>query len=405
MKTRIKLGEVIDTRKGFAFKSSWFSETGSISVVKVTNFTTNSVDSSNLVKIPAKIADKYQAYRLNAGDVVVQTVGSWASNPNSVVGKCIRIPHAAEGALLNQNAVIIKPRNQLTQTYLFYLLRTEGFKGYIVGTAQGAASQAAITLDSLKSFEFELPSIEHQTKIASILGPYDELIENNSRRIEALESMALQIYKRTVAQLNESNSMKMLLEDVSKTMRGISWERANESTDTNKAIKVLTIPNVQKHVSFEGATLIKDVDQKKLELNLLKRNDILMVGSNGNPERVGAVARVGSEEPALFASFLMRIQADENKVSPYILYLMLKDNNVISSLRSGAIGAVTLRNIRISQLRSLLITIPHDHIQEAASKELEPIYSLIDILLMKNLTLSRARDLLISNLMQGNTEI
>jgi AraC-like DNA-binding protein len=58
------------------------------------------------------------------GDVVVQTVGSWPTNPASVVGKCVRIPADAAGALLNQNAVKLTPEVRFDRAFLFYLLRT-----------------------------------------------------------------------------------------------------------------------------------------------------------------------------------------------------------------------------------------------------------------------------------------
>src|SRR5699024_1743317 len=47
----------------------------------------------------------------------------------------------------------------------------------------------------LKNVEIELPSLDIQKKIASTLSAFDDLIENNSRRIEILEEMARRIYR------------------------------------------------------------------------------------------------------------------------------------------------------------------------------------------------------------------
>jgi hypothetical protein len=81
------------------------------------------------------------------------------------------------------------------------LLRNVEFKSYIVKTAQGAASQAAITLDAIRGYEFKLPLLPEQLRIASILGAYDDLLEVyddllevNRRRIVLLEEMARQIF-------------------------------------------------------------------------------------------------------------------------------------------------------------------------------------------------------------------
>jgi type I restriction enzyme, S subunit len=97
--------------------------------------------------------------------------------------------------LLNQNAVKLAPLDGLDQRFLFYLLRSPEFKNYIVGTAQGAASQAAITLDAIRCYEFELPPLVTQRRIASVLGAYDDLIDLNRRRIGLLEEMSRRLFE------------------------------------------------------------------------------------------------------------------------------------------------------------------------------------------------------------------
>ncbi len=189
-----RLGDLVETQKGYAFKSGWYSDAGR-PIVKVSDFTTDSVDSSSLVCIPEEIAADYLKYELKIGDVVVQTVGSWPTNPASVVGKCVRIPSNAAGALLNQNAVKLSPTKALDAQFLFYLLRSDDFKTYIIGTAQGAASQAAITLEAIRGYEFAAPPLPVQRRIAGILSAYDELMENSQRRIRLLEAMSRALYR------------------------------------------------------------------------------------------------------------------------------------------------------------------------------------------------------------------
>ena len=191
---RSALGQLINTQKGYAFKSGWYCNTGR-RVVKVSNFTADSIDSTGLICIPESIAADYMKYELQVGDVIVQTVGSWPNNPASVVGKCVRTPQVAAGSLLNQNAVKLSPLVGLNRQFLFYLLKGDGFKSYIIGTAQGAASQAAITLDAVRGYEFYLPPLPVQQRIAGILSSYDELIENSQRRIKILENMARGLYR------------------------------------------------------------------------------------------------------------------------------------------------------------------------------------------------------------------
>ncbi len=118
-----------------------------------------------------------------------------ADKSASVVGKCVLIPSAVAGALLNQNSVKLSPTKNIDAKFLYYLLRSDDFKSYIISTAQGAASQAAITLEAIRAFEFMIPQLSVQQRIAGILTAYDELIENNQRRIRILEDMARSLYR------------------------------------------------------------------------------------------------------------------------------------------------------------------------------------------------------------------
>ena len=82
----VKLGCLIEHQKGFAFKSSEYEPSGH-PVIRVSNFTDRSIDTSDCKFIsPSKVKD-FEAFTLNQGDVIIATVGSWPSNPASVVGK------------------------------------------------------------------------------------------------------------------------------------------------------------------------------------------------------------------------------------------------------------------------------------------------------------------------------
>ena len=194
--TDVYLGEFTNTLKGYAFKSEWFTNSKiDIPIVKVKDFTADSISIEDVDYLISSIANEYQKYSLKSGDVLIQTVGSWASNPNSVVGKVVKVPSLLENGLLNQNAVKLIFNDRVDSVFVFYKLKSDEFKNYIINTAQGAASQASITLDSIKSYKFNIPPLETQKQIASILSAYDDLIENNLKRIKLLEETAQNIYK------------------------------------------------------------------------------------------------------------------------------------------------------------------------------------------------------------------
>lgn len=188
------LKEISTHKKGFAFKSKDFVESG-VPIVKVRNFTSDSIDVTECNYVTEESFQTYSSYELFTDDVVIATVGSWLTNPNSVVGKTIKVPKSANGTLLNQNAVILRANESADQKYLFYLLKNDDFKYYIVGTAQGSANQASITLNDIYNYQFNLPPLKEQKAIAHILGKLDDKIELNRRMNQTLEQMAQALFK------------------------------------------------------------------------------------------------------------------------------------------------------------------------------------------------------------------
>ncbi|MBQ4597633.1 MAG: restriction endonuclease subunit S, partial [Methanocorpusculum sp.] len=192
----VVLGDVTDTLKGFAFKSTNYSESG-IKIVRVSDFTSDSISDIDIKHYPKDSVDKYQKYLLKRDDVLIQTVGSWPNNASSVVGKVVKVPKALDGSLLNQNIVKIYPKSNQTldNKFLYYCLKSDSFQDHNVGNAVGAANQASITLESIKTYCFNLPPLSIQRRIADILSAYDDLIENNQRQIKLLEEAAMRLYR------------------------------------------------------------------------------------------------------------------------------------------------------------------------------------------------------------------
>ncbi|MGH8093139.1 MAG: restriction endonuclease subunit S [Chthoniobacterales bacterium] len=252
----VRLGDLVETQKGYAFKSAWYSDSGR-PIVKVSDFTADSVDSSALVCIPEATAVDYLKYKLETGDVVIQTVGSWPTNPASVVGKCVRIPPGAADALLNQNAVKLSPSNGLTRSFLYYRLRSDDFKTYIIGTAQGAASQAAITLEAIRAYNFDLPPLPVQRRIASILSAYDELMENCQRRVRILGEMARALYREWFVHFRFPGHEKIPRVDspLGPIPKGWDVKKLAEVADVNRAqINARTAPDELHYIDISSVS-------------------------------------------------------------------------------------------------------------------------------------------------------
>lgn len=147
------LGEIIDYKKGYAFKSSDYMEHG-VSIIRVSDLGLKYIDHSQFYKtIPNQDLDSYKVLH---SDFIIATVGSWASNPLSVVGKLVRVPTFADGFYLNQNMVRIRIVNEIREI-IYQQLIQKTFSDYLISGAQGSANQASITLDHIFKFKVLFP--------------------------------------------------------------------------------------------------------------------------------------------------------------------------------------------------------------------------------------------------------
>jgi len=182
-------------RNGAGIKQKYFHPTG-IPLARISDFTEDSIDVSNLIYVEKEHAKKWFSHRLKRGEILIATVGSWPPNWSSVVGKTIRVPLEAEGVIQNQNTCsIIAIDAHANQNFLYYLLKSKSFIFYASNAASGSANQARIPVQKLKNFEFEMPPMNEQTAIGHILHSLDIRIELNRQMNETLEAIAKAIFK------------------------------------------------------------------------------------------------------------------------------------------------------------------------------------------------------------------
>lgn len=105
----LRLSEVAQCRNGAGIRQEFFTNVG-IPLVRVSDFTVNSIELQKCINVNSEHAKRWLDHRLFAGDVLVATVGSWPPNWLSVVGKVVRVPSKVTGAIQNQNTVCVVAR-------------------------------------------------------------------------------------------------------------------------------------------------------------------------------------------------------------------------------------------------------------------------------------------------------
>lgn len=386
---KVELGRITKTQKGFAFKSSKYVEKG-IPVVRVSDYTLDSISNNDLKYYPYEEKKNYLDFELHEKDVIIQTVGSWQNNPASVVGKVVRVPYYLEGALLNQNAVKLTPLKEIDNNYLFYRLKTDAFKGHVLGEARGAANQASITLDTIKSFSFQLPDYKTQKRIGDILSTYDNLIENNQKQIKLLEEVAQRLYKEWFVDLRFPGH------ESTKIIDGIP-EGWNKGSLSNIALfkrgKTITKAQVEKGNIPVVAGGLKPAYYHNQANTVAPVITISGSGANAGYTRLYNIDVFASD-----CSFA------DSKTTPnlFFVYCFLKSNKEkVNSLQKGAAQP----HVYAKDINLMNLLVPNRKLINKFCKLVAPYFEKIKILENQNKLTSQARDLLLSKLVNGELEV
>lgn len=142
--------------------------------------------------VAPELCEKYARFKLNKGDLVI--VMTDMTQTMGILGKSAIIDKDDE-YILNQRIGRIVPDFEKVDTrYLHYFINSPLFLRPLHQLAKGAVQKYVNTGD-IKEAMVSVPPLAVQTQIASILTKYDDLIANNTRRIEILEEMARRLYE------------------------------------------------------------------------------------------------------------------------------------------------------------------------------------------------------------------
>ena len=388
-------------------------------MTRVSDIHGGTVDLSSCKYLPESCLAKYSKNRLQEGDLIICTVGSHPTQPGSVVGRAGIVPRSAEGSLLNQNAVCVRPKTErIDKRWLGYIGKSEGFHDYIKAHARGSASQVRMAIGLLKEMPIQVPDLPTQRKIAGILSAYDDLIENNLRRIKILEEMAQSLYREwfihfrfpghesakfvdsSLGQIPKGWEVKAI-EQVAIVHRGRSY-RSSELLDDG-GLPFINLKCIVRDGGFRRDG-IKCFDGPYKDSHKVVLGDIVMAVTDMTQERriVARAARI----PTLDADFgivsmdLVKIEPRRGVSSAY-LYAYFRCSDFADHLKQHANGANVL-HLSPDRIKEHQFVMPDEQLRKRYSvtaglhfEKIENLHRRIDIL-------RRSRDLLLPKLLCKN---
>ncbi|WP_452226478.1 restriction endonuclease subunit S [Lacinutrix cladophorae] len=389
---RLNLEDNCTFINGGSWTASEYADSG-YPVLKVSNFDKATISYNDLSYLQESSFDKYKKNQLKLHDIVIATVGSHPSLVNSAAGRCITVPKDAVGLLLNQNALCLRSKNEnvIDQRYLGYLCKSQLFQHFIQQRGKGAANQMRIPIGGIKSFEMDFPEIETQRKIASILSAYDDLIENNLKRIKLLEEQAQQTYEEWFVRFKFPGYENVEFDEVSGLPVGWNLAKLTDLYDIKygKNLPQTKIKKEGEHKVY-GASGVMGFYEKP---NCHQK--VILVTSRGNGS--GEVHRTYENYSFITNnSFVVKPKESIKNLSISYTQEFLKHLDLTRYCSGSAQPQLTN-----SAMMNIKVKVPSEDLLSYYSSFSNDLIMVSDNLRVQNQHLKEARDILLPRLMSG----
>jgi type I restriction enzyme S subunit len=298
---------------------------------------------------------------------------------------------------LSSSVSILRPKNEIIEPrFLFYWIKSNEFQSSINNIKSGVA-QSFLSLGMIKSlpviYPVELPT---QRKIASILSAYDDLIENNLKRIKLLEEKAFASYKLIV---NSEKLFEGKVGDLADVKSGYAFKSRDWTDEGFPVIKIKNIGN--NDIELTDCSFIPESIAEAAHKFKLNAGDLLIAMTGAT---VGKIGMMPKTETSFYLN--QRVGIFKPKVENAELFLFCFFNeptakNAVESLASGAAQP----NISGGQLESIKLFYPKVETFTDFGNSIKSHFELIWNLKEQNTKLREARDILLPKLMNGQIDV
>jgi type I restriction enzyme S subunit len=287
----------------------------------------------------------------------------------------------------SDNTIVVRVKEGYDQNFMSYYLSLLNLNWYAGGSAQPLLSHGW-----LKPIKINLPSLPIQCKIASILSAYDDLIENNLKRIKLLEEQAQLTYEEWFVRMKFPGHETATFDEETGLPEG--WEKV-------KVIELLgkikTTKKIKSSEILEEGT-IPVVDQSRTFIKGFTNDNDALIKNDKSIIVFGDHTRV-----LKFINFPFARGADGTQV------ILSKNERMPQHLFYFILKDVDLSNYHYARhfkfLKDSEVILPTKFVAEKFEKIAKKNYDLILSLQNQNHLLKEARDILLPRLMSGMIDV
>ncbi len=287
--------------------------------------------------------------------------------------------------------------------FLSYFLRTLD-----LAHQNSAGAVPGINRNAIHLLRVRIPDLGTQVKIASILSAYDDLIENNTRRIAILEEMAQALYREWFVEFRYPGheGVRKVSSDLGRIPE--SW-RIEPFTNAVEVDPVTRVPSegIKPFVpmsALSGDSMVIDgiVNRAGNSGSKFRNGDTLFARitpclENG---KTGYVQFLTGPDDVAFGSTEFVVLRSRTLVPEYV-YLMARANELRDAAIKSMSGATGRQRVQLACFHRFLFAHPDPSTLMAFSNNVRPLFQYIHSLATRNVNLRRTRDLLLPKLVSG----
>ena len=305
------------------------------------------------------------------------------------VGNAANIPEGLKVCLGQRTVLIRSNADKIEPQYLVYLLLGDDVQRKFQAYAAGA-TVAHLNMRDIRGVPLpNLPPLETQRKIAAILSAYDDLIENNKKRIKLLEQAAHDLYREWFVHFRFPGHEDVELVDSGTDVGMVPL--GGEVIRLEDAVELAYGKALKKNVRIPGRYPVYGsagiIDTHN---DYLVKAPGIVVGRKGN---VGSVFWADDNFYPIDTVYYVK-----TGLSLHYVFYNLQNQNFINS--DAAVPGLSRR-----QAYSLPFVVPPESTVKRFEDIVSPVFQQVCGLRKRNTALMEARDLLLPRLVSGELDV
>ena len=315
---------------------------------------------------------------------------------------------------LGQRTVLLRPdERKVVPSYLNYLLISDSVQVRMKNASNGA-TVAHLNMKDIRGLRLsELPPLPTQRRIASILSAYDDLIENNTKRIEILEEMARSLYREWFVHFRFPGHEKVKLVDSELGKIPEGWE-VTVVSGWGPVITGKTPPKKEPELFGSEMPFLKLPDMHGQVFAIRTEEGLSSAGAATQrnktvPANAICVSCIGTAGIVNITSEPTQTNQQINTLIPswhfareYLFFFFKDQKEQLEQL--GSNGA-TMTNVNKGKFGGMKLVSPAQKLLKEYHARSAPMLDLVCALQKKNEVLRQTRDLLLPKLISGEIDV